>query len=189
MRRPVLVCTPCNGSVCINYHKSTLRLPPIVDFEYGDGGSLITCLRNKCVEKFLDGNWENLFFIDSDIGFSREEFDRLMKADFPIVAAPYASRRDGRQLPEASVIGEPDEDGFAVTREAPTGFMRIRRFALELMVVNGIERWEFFDTMQQGTHYLSEDYAFCRRWQAIGGQIHLDTRAKLTHQGTKLYAL
>jgi hypothetical protein len=31
--------------------------------------------------------------------------------------------------------------------------------------------------------YLSEDYAFCRRWRAIGGEIWLDTTSKLTHTG------
>jgi hypothetical protein len=32
-------------------------------------------------------------------------------------------------------------------------------------------------------HYLSEDYAFCSRWRALGGTIWLDTRSKLTHVG------
>lgn len=32
--------------------------------------------------------------------------------------------------------------------------------------------------------YLSEDYAFCRRWRDIGGSIWLDTEGKLTHFGS-----
>ena len=32
-------------------------------------------------------------------------------------------------------------------------------------------------------HYLSEDYAFCSRWRALGGTVWLDTRSKLTHAG------
>ena len=32
-------------------------------------------------------------------------------------------------------------------------------------------------------HYLSEDYAFCRRWRALGGAIWLDAQSKLTHVG------
>lgn len=31
--------------------------------------------------------------------------------------------------------------------------------------------------------YLSEDFTFCHRWRAIGGQIWLDTRSRLTHTG------
>ncbi len=32
--------------------------------------------------------------------------------------------------------------------------------------------------------YLSEDYAFCRRWRAIGGEIWLDMQSRLTHTGS-----
>jgi hypothetical protein len=31
--------------------------------------------------------------------------------------------------------------------------------------------------------YLSEDYAFCRRWQQIGGKIYADTSTTLGHVG------
>lgn len=36
--------------------------------------------------------------------------------------------------------------------------------------------------------YLSEDYAFCRLWQNIGGKIHLYTQSKLNHTGTYTFA-
>ena len=29
--------------------------------------------------------------------------------------------------------------------------------------------------------YLSEDYAFCRRWLDLGGEIRLDLKSELTH--------
>jgi len=35
--------------------------------------------------------------------------------------------------------------------------------------------------------YLSEDYAFCRRWRAIGGEIWLDLNSKLNHSGSYTY--
>ena len=31
--------------------------------------------------------------------------------------------------------------------------------------------------------YLSEDYAFCRRWQQIGGKIYADCGTTLGHVG------
>jgi hypothetical protein len=31
--------------------------------------------------------------------------------------------------------------------------------------------------------YLSEDYAFCRRWQQIGGKIYADVQTTLGHVG------
>ena len=32
--------------------------------------------------------------------------------------------------------------------------------------------------------YLSEDYAFCRRWRDLGGEIWLDAQGSLTHSGS-----
>jgi hypothetical protein len=32
--------------------------------------------------------------------------------------------------------------------------------------------------------YLSEDYSFCHRWRAIGGEIWLDLQSRLTHIGS-----
>ncbi|PZQ57372.1 MAG: hypothetical protein DI570_19750 [Phenylobacterium zucineum] len=31
--------------------------------------------------------------------------------------------------------------------------------------------------------YLSEDYTFCHRWRAIGGEIWLDLQSRLAHVG------
>jgi hypothetical protein len=34
---------------------------------------------------------------------------------------------------------------------------------------------------------LSEDFSFCRRWRAIGGDIFLDDEAAIIHAGRKEY--
>jgi hypothetical protein len=45
--------------------------------------------------------------------------------------------------------------------------------------------YTFFDTMiePQTKRYLSEDYAFCRLWQNMGGKIYADIRSGMTHYG------
>ena len=43
--------------------------------------------------------------------------------------------------------------------------------------------YAFFDTMIDNDRYLSEDYAFCRLWQNIGGKIYADISSGLTHYG------
>jgi len=40
----------------------------------------------------------------------------------------------------------------------------------------------FIDPVSES--YLSEDFAFCARWRAIGGKVWLDTRSSLTHSGS-----
>ena len=94
-------------------------------------------------------------------------------------------------------------DGFATAKYAGTGFQLIRRVVLERLIaahpelrftsVHTIAReaprsdnlYALFDCQidPDTGEYLSEDYAFCRRWRAIGGEIWLDLKSSLTHVG------
>lgn len=94
-------------------------------------------------------------------------------------------------------------DGFVTGIYAGTGFMPIRRAVFRPMIEafpetrytaahtqptpsSSPNQYALFDCMiDPGTgQYLSEDYAFCRRWRSIGGALWLDTQGKLTHIGT-----
>ena len=46
--------------------------------------------------------------------------------------------------------------------------------------------YAFFDCIidEKSNRYLSEDYAFCRLWQKIGGKIYADLMTPLNHYGT-----
>ena len=90
-------------------------------------------------------------------------------------------------------------DGFAPVLDGPTGFMLIKRCVFEKMekkypelnCMNDHQNRDFdtyhaaFDCMIDPTtrRYLSEDYAFCRRWQQMGGKIYADTCTTLGHVG------
>ena len=91
------------------------------------------------------------------------------------------------------------ENGFIEVLDGPTGFMVISRKALEKMhehykdldCKNDHQNRDFdeycavFDCMidPDNRRYLSEDYAFCRRWQQIGGKIYADCQTTLGHVG------
>jgi hypothetical protein len=96
------------------------------------------------------------------------------------------------------------ENGFGTAVYAGTGFQLIKRSVFERMIkaypeskytaLHAFPRpsqpspnlYALFDCMidQDTGVYLSEDYAFCRRWRAIGGEIWLDLNSKLTHTGS-----
>ena len=50
--------------------------------------------------------------------------------------------------------------------------------------------YAFFDCIidEKSNRYLSEDYAFCRLWQKIGGKIFADVVSPLSHYGTYQFA-
>lgn len=212
--RKVTIATPCyGGAVCVNHHTSTLRLFEAnsmirdyydidFDFETISGESLITRARNELVARFLESDATDLFWIDADIGFDWVNAVRLVKAPYPVVGGVYRLKGDDAGFAaDPADVGEIDADGFAPIREVPTGFMRIKREVFETLIEHagsldlvyylrdGGVRYRFFDTMlcPETDEYLSEDYAFCRRCEAAGIPIYVDTRTQLEHQGIKRY--
>jgi hypothetical protein len=109
-------------------------------------------------------------------------------------------------------IDNPDHvsvvNGFTRVRYAGTGFLMIRRHVLEKMcahpayaplkfsrehsrdeLVGSPNRYALFECMidpADGT-YLSEDFAFCRRWTDIGGEIWADLESRLDHVGPSVF--
>ena len=93
----------------------------------------------------------------------------------------------------------PIVNGFAEVLDGPTGFLMIKRHVFEKMFEkypelnckNDHQNRDFddycavFDCMIDPVNrrYLSEDYAFCRRWQMMGGQIFADVTTTLGHIG------
>ena len=94
------------------------------------------------------------------------------------------------------------ENGVIKLHDGATGFMMIKREAIDKMIAaypelkynNDLNTppdlqdffYAFFDTMidPKDRRYLSEDYTFSRRWQDIGGDIWLDPTISLNHYGS-----
>lgn len=96
------------------------------------------------------------------------------------------------------------EGGFIEVHDLPTGFMLIRRHVLEEMAtrmpdllcyddaigpMHGEPYFGWFDCMiePETRRPLSEDYAFCRRWQQLGGKCHLYVHAEMGHVGRHIF--
>ena len=94
-------------------------------------------------------------------------------------------------------------NGFAKVKEAASGFMCVKKeVILKLIqaypelhyqsdqqigseISKSNNHYALFDTLldKKDNRYLSEDYAFCKRWRDIGGSIYVDLNSKLTHYG------
>src|SRR3954470_4366328 len=195
-----------------------------------DGDALITRARANLVAMFLDDPKATHFlFIDADIGFKPEQVFRLIECGADVVAGCYPIKRvnwdkakraiqSGRaDVPAASLdyvleIEDPDRivvvNGFTRVRYAGTGFLMIRRQALEKMcehpayaslqffrehsidaLAGSPNRFALFDCMidQRTGTYLSEDFAFCKRWTDIGGEIWADIESRLDHVSPSVF--
>lgn len=190
---------------------------------FKDGDALITRARANLTSQFLDDpSATHLLFVDADIGFEPEQVLRLIQCGADMCAAVYPIKRiDWNKVKTTIETARPNaaaaalkyvfevdnpnaviaKAGFVKVRYAGTGFLMIRRRALERMCAQypqlqykrdhsmdaataSDKRYALFECMigDDGT-YLSEDFAFCKRWTDMGGEIWADLNSKLNHIG------
>lgn len=219
------------GQISVVYAASLFKLQTALrayrDFNlkilFKDGDALITRARASLIAQFLeDESATHLLFVDADIGFEPEQVLRLAECGADVCAAVYPIKRmdwdrirstieAARPNPAAAAlryvfeVDDPnavtERAGFVKVRYAGTGFLMIRRAALEQMCARypqlkyqrdhsldgataSANRFALFECMiaDDGT-YLSEDFAFCKRWTDMGGEIWADLNSRLTHVG------
>ncbi len=192
-----------------------------------DGDALITRARASLVAQFLDDpQATHLLFVDGDIGFEPEQVWRLIASGADMSAAIYPVKRidwdkvrtimhSTRPNPPAAALNYVFEvedrnavvvrSEFAKVRYAGTGFLLIRRAAIERMCAHysalhyrsdhsidgataSSNRFALFECMIDGNGtYLSEDFSFCKRWTDIGGEIWADLKSTLQHVGPLVF--
>ena len=228
----LFVATPCYGGLVTQRYMQSIcglldagrQSDLTVSVELLGYDSLITRGRNTLVTTFLDTpGATHLMFIDADIGFTTDQVARLLALDELVAAGAYPLKilhydqavgdriRAGEAFQTAQLhyVGTPCEgeqreerDGFVTAEFAGTGFMLIKREALEQMIAAypqtrftashnratpnpSPNQYALFDCIIEPDtgHYLSEDYTFCKRWRSLGGKVWLDTKSSLIHIG------
>jgi cellulose synthase/poly-beta-1,6-N-acetylglucosamine synthase-like glycosyltransferase len=222
--------TPCYGGLCLEaYAESMIRLQRLCAvkgiqllLDTTENESLITRARNISIARFLyKTECDYFMFIDADIHFDPNSVIRLIESGHDVSVACYPKKvimwdqaeqavktgddRNIERLASSLVLNfkyakSQVIDGFTEVLDGPTGFMCIKREALQKMYdhykdtltcVNDHQNRDLdeycavFDCMidPDNRRYLSEDYAFCRRWQIMGGKIFADVTTVLGHVG------
>jgi hypothetical protein len=103
------------------------------------------------------------------------------------------------------ICNDPHDNGFIKVLDVATGFLLMKRgmiermyehYKEELFAVNDIQGQNVADYIaifacsidKKTKRFLSEDYAFCRRWQEIGGDVWADITTVLSHTGTHSFS-
>jgi hypothetical protein len=110
-----------------------------------------------------------------------------------------------RFIPNETNSVELDDKGFGPVAYVGTGVMLVKRHVVQAVVeahpervakmrdMAGVDQDQvtmIFDTLIESEtgELLSEDYAFCRRWRDLGGQIFADFHSRFTHSGHTTYS-
>ena len=209
----LLIGLPVHNNPTMPFMESMVRLQESLltsglnfDVLYTTGESLIQRARNNTTCTFMEGNFERLLFIDSDIEFSPYDVERLWNLDediccgsYPFKKLPieYTTYKEGKRV-KLDDLDEPTEVDYAAT-----GFLMIKREVFEKFKEAFPEK-SHSDERPDGTHretfawfdprvtegetakhriYLPEDYAFSLDARSLGYRIILDPAIKLKHHG------
>lgn len=163
--------------------------------------SLIPRGRNNLMAKMMTNQTATHFmFIDADIRFQPESILQMMAYDKEVIGGLYPKK----SLPINYVINLKPQvtvqgDIYTVDTMG-TGFLLFKRQVYEKLIKAHPETkyvddiglgkqyepmmYAIFDTeIDHRGHYLSEDWTFCRRWQALGGEIWAHSKTLLNHIG------
>jgi len=164
---------------------------------YPSYDSLIQRARNDLVRMAMDGGYDTLFFIDSDVEWEPEWFFRLLARPEPIVGAALIKKSDQESYTVKIIkknLTKSEDDALVQVDGLGTGFLKVDRFALEKLwlmsepyVHDGVPNRMVFDLKIVDGDLISEDYVMCHKWQSLGYKVWLDPSITINHNGVKKY--
>jgi glycosyltransferase involved in cell wall biosynthesis len=204
MRR-VLIGTPSyDGRIDVwfaNSLVSTVKMSYEKDIHvhaiYTSYDSLVQRARNSLFKLALEGGYDDLFFIDSDVEWEPEWFFRLLERPEPIVGAALVKKSE-KESYTVKVLEKhltlSDDKKLLEVDGIGTGFMKISRFALEKLwemsapyKSEGEEHRMICDIKVENGDLISEDYIICNKWKGLGYKIWMDPTITINHIGIKKY--
>jgi len=153
-------------------------------------GSWLPASRDFLTARFLESGASHMLCVDSDIGWTGEDAQKLLDTGLDFVSGVYCKKQPDRQVPAEVLSVDGD---IAECSHVPAGFLLVSREAVETMV----REYPTLGYMSQSTRLAGlwwpatpaegEDVAFCRKWRALGQRIYMRLDVRLKHAGQLSY--
>ena len=184
---------------CLDSLGASLPLIKAAGWEEGMANSIgcpyISRARQTMLTKAMNVNADAIVFIDHDLSWDPPDLLKLLETEGDVVAGTYRFKQEPEEYMGALLT---DQHGYPRLREdgcirghcVPAGFLKVTRGAVnrfmlaypELMYAD--EGTLTVDLFNHGAHkgvWYGEDYAFCRRWLEIKGEIWIIPDMNITH--------
>lgn len=175
---------------------------------FRSGNSILYQCRNELLADFMAvQDATHLLMIDDDIAWEPNDVLRLLEHDVPVVAAAGPHKATRPAFCFRSDTTERNEVGLVSVAGIGTGFMMIRKDAVQAMQAAYTETEYRVEKCEPGQRFfnlfgemyerhdgydlpllLGEDFAFCRRWRDMDGQVFMDPDIALDHRGEQVYS-
>ena len=155
----------------------------------------ISHARAEMLRKALDAGADDIVFVDHDMEWKPEDMIRLVQTPGDVVSALYRFKLEPEEYMGAIAQGPDGEpivrnDGCIKADWIPAGFMKITKEGVdrymraypELCFGPKFALWvDLFNHGAEDGLWWGEDYAFSRRWNAMGGDIWVLPDIDLIH--------
>lgn len=165
-----------------------------IDYAHADGAGVygVAQARNRLCQKAIDGSYDKILMIDSDMIVPEDTISLLLDPDVPIVTGVARYKNDSRRAPLFK--GFQDAEGSDAWKwdEIPSGRFQIQSggVACAMIDVDLLRRlprpwfvWEEFDDGR----YTGEDIGFYEKVRGAGVNPMADGRVRCGHIGRKIY--
>lgn len=195
---------PTMRSIITDLHALILRGDKVSIFDES-GSTDLPDARAVIVAQFMESDGTHLVSLDNDVCWEPGALVRLVDHPVDMVAGAYPKRIDPiefaiRFLPDREELWADPETGLLEVEACQGGFVRYTRAVFEKMMAAYPESkfssarygsdgflYALFEPMFIDGHRRGEDFAFCHRWRAIGGQVWVDPEIKMGHAGNKMF--
>lgn len=158
------------------------------------GCPYISHARATMTRKALDTDADVLVYLDYDLSWTPDSMLSLLSVDEPVVAGLYRFKKpDEQYMGVLKTTGDHRpivrDDGLILAEWVPAGFLKVSRDAISRLakahpeLLYGDPMRPHIDLFNHGAHqgiWYGEDYAFSRRWNAMG-QIWVLPDLDITH--------
>lgn len=204
--RKVLIGTPCYdgrldvwytnslvNTIKMSYEKDVEITPMWVSFD-----ALLQRARNDTIHIALDGDFDDMIWIDSDIEWEPQWFFDLLNYKEDVVGGTYPKKGDKEEYVIRQVIRRPMDlsTGLIEVDGLGTGFVKLSKKAMQYLWDTSIpyldpkdnkERRMIFDVAIKNGSLHSEDIVMFTKLQDAGFKIWLDPKMTCNHTGPKKF--
>lgn len=177
------------------------------------GCPYISAARATMIRKAMEWGADIFIFLDDDVSWRPEDLVALIDAEGDVAGGTYRFKvpQEGSSASVPQIHVEPSEymgkvfvgdggkplvrdtDGAIQALCLPAGFLKVTRLGIarfmaaypELSITGG-GSFNSPDLFNHGAYkgvWYGEDYAFCRRWMELGGELFLLPNLNLDHHG------
>ena len=166
------------------------------------GCPYISHARATMLRKALDAGADQIVFLDHDVSWRPVDMLALIQTEGDFVAGTYRFKRDeeeymGALLPDIDGYPQVNDDGSLRAHSVPAGFLKVTN-TMVARFMNGYPDLCYgpkyhlsVDLFNHGAHqgmWYGEDYALCRNWRDIGGEIKVIPGLQINHHsGSVVY--